>query len=261
MGAAVIGDLARLDKIAARLGRREVLHGVDLTVRRGEFLAVVGPNGAGKSTLLKVLAGVMPPSRGQVTLADGGHRDRRAWARTVSYLPQSFAPYWRLTVRDLVALGQRRGATLFGFGPSRKAEFDAIAALGLDPLAERVVQDLSGGERGRAMLAWALAGGAPLLAADEPIAALDPAQQMRILALLRRLRDQITSVVVLHDLNLALRHADRIAVIADGRCVACASPTELTEGDILDRVFGVRFARVTWTEGALLVPLPVAPRP
>ncbi len=249
-------DIASLEGIAAHLGGRTVLDDVRLAVRRGELLAVVGPNGAGKSTLLKVLAGVTPPLRGSVTLAGEGHRDRAAWARTVAYLPQAFAPYWRLTVRELVALGRRRGGPLYGFASPSPAGFDPIAALGLEPFAERVVQDLSGGERARAALAWALAGGTPLLAADEPIAALDPAQQIRSLELLRNLRDRVASVVVLHDLNLALRYADRIAVIAEGRCIACAPPDELVVGDILDRVFGLCFARVSWNSGTLLAPLP-----
>lgn len=253
------GDLARLEGVAARLGGREVLSGVDLMVRRGELIAVVGPNGAGKSTLLKVLAGVTPPSRGRVSLAAEGHRDRAAWARMVAYLPQAFVPHWRLTVRELVALGRRRGVAAFGFAAPLRGGFDAIAALGLDAFADRVVQDLSGGERARAALAWALAGETPLLAADEPIAALDPAQQVRTLDLLRRLRDRVSSVVVLHDLNLALRYADRIAVVADGRCVDCAPPAEIVAGEVLDRVFGLRFARVPWGDGVLLAPAEAPP--
>lgn len=246
--------LARLESVAVDLGRREVLRCVDLAVHRRELLAVVGPNGAGKSTLLKVLAGVIPAARGRVSLADVADRSRSAWARAVAYLPQTFAPHWRMTVRDLVALGRSRGLPTFGSGRPRRATFDAIAALDLEALAERTVQDLSGGERARAALAWALAGESPLLAADEPIAALDPAQQVRTLGLLRDLRERVASVVVLHDLNLALRFADRIAVVADGRCVAVAPPAELAAGDLLDTVFGVRFARVPWAGGTLLAP-------
>lgn len=248
------GELARIEQVTVRLGRREVLYRVDLTVRKGELLAIVGPNGAGKSTLVKALAGVIPVRHGRITLRDGAERSPAAWARTVSYLPQTFAPHWRVTVRDLVALGRCRGTGGFGFTAPRRSNLDVIAALGLDAFAERVVQDLSGGEHARAALAWALAGAAPLLAADEPIAALDPAQQIRTLDMLRALRGQVASVVVLHDLNLALRYADRIAVVADGRCAACLPPAEIAASGILDTVFGMDFARVPWAEGTLLVP-------
>lgn len=255
------GDLACVEGIAVRLGRRKVLHDVDLAVRGHEVLAVVGPNGAGKSTLLKVLAGVTPVARGRIVLAGEAHHDRSAWARTVAYLPQTFAPHWRIPVRDLVALGRRRGAPLFGSAAGEPRDFDPIAALGLEALSERMVQDLSGGERARAALAWALAGNAPLLAADEPIAALDPAQQIRTLDLLRRLRGRVASVVVLHDLNLALRYADRIAVVADGRCIACKPPADLIAGTTFDAAFGVDFARVLWDGGTLLAPFRMADPP
>lgn len=246
--------LAKLSNAEVSLGGRTVLHGITINILRGEVLAVIGPNGAGKSTLLKVLAGITPLSHGALSLCDNNHRHRATWSRTVAYLPQTFMPHWRLTVRELAALGQRRGSALFGFAPARPATFDSIAALSLEPFANRIVQDLSGGERARAALAWALAGGAPLLAADEPIAALDPAQQIHTLNLLRQLRHQTASVVVLHNLNLALRYADRIAVLAAGRCVACARPSELVATGVLDQVFNLRFSRIVTSDGIFLAP-------
>lgn len=247
-------DLVRLEGVSAALGGKPVLADCDLTVRSGELLAVVGPNGAGKSTLLKIAAGVLAPDGGQVRLANAAERNRKAWARTVAYLPQSFIPYWGLTVADLLELGRRRGRMGFAAPPPWPVLDEArlIGMFGLEALLGRVMQSLSGGERARAGLAWALIGGAAVLAADEPLAALDPAHQIRTLEHLRALRGEVATVAVMHDLNLALRYADRVAVVAGGRCVACESPARLVAGEVLDQVFGVRFLRVPSAVGVLL---------
>jgi len=248
--------LASLGDIHVRIGQKSILSGVDLSVYSGEVLAILGPNGAGKSTLLKVLAGVIAQQEGVVELAENAECSQQTWARTVAYLPQSFVPHWQITVRDLIGLGRSRGCSMFS-RPSLDVAFDDLTVMkifDLEHLKDRMVQTLSGGEQARVGLAWALVGGAKVLAADEPIAALDPAHQINTLKIFRGLRQTLSTVVVMHDINLALRFADRIAIIADGKCVVCLPADELAHSSILDQVFHVPFVRCETSEGLLLVP-------
>lgn len=214
-----------------------MLQAVDCAIEGGEFTAVCGPNGAGKTTLLRLFAGLLAPTEGAV-VHDGVALHALtpgARARLVGYLPQSPELAWPLTVRELVELGCHAPRAA-----SASAVADALLEAGVAPLAERVVQRLSGGERARAHLARLFAGGHRVLLADEPIAALDPRQQFEMLARLRaRARGGAAVVVVMHDLVLAARTADRILLLDAGRLVGAGPPQEVLTVDVLADVFGV----------------------
>jgi iron complex transport system ATP-binding protein len=210
---------------------------VSLSLRAGEITAVCGPNGAGKSSLLQCLAGLLPPGQGKVKL-DGGDLAAlhpRARARAIGYLPQDAEIAWDLAARSLVALGRLphrdRGA----------AQVDAaMTALDLHPLADRPVSRLSGGERARVLLARVLAGDPRWILADEPLAALDLAHQLALLAHLRRAAGQgIGVVLVLHDLALAMNHADRVVVLERGTKAADGPPEEALSAAVVERVWDV----------------------
>ena len=245
--------LTRLAELSLAKAGRPILDGVTLDLFAGEVLALVGPNGAGKSSALKCLGGIETAWIGEIELEGCPiaklPADERA--RRIAYLPQFFAPHWELSVTDLLEIRQRRGRTSLGWGairrPARAVTETAdrsdrlLQELELTELRHRRFASLSGGERARALLAQALVTKPSLLLADEPIASLDPAHQLRTMQYLRRRRGETSSLVVLHDLNLALRFADRIAVMADGRVVSCGTSEEILASGTLTKVFNVRF--------------------
>jgi iron complex transport system ATP-binding protein len=192
-----------------RLGGRTVLHGVEFTARAGELVALCGPNGAGKSTLLRALAGLLPGTP---------RRD----PRRVAYMPQGARCAWGLTVEQVAALGRiphRDAAT----GPVEAA----LSACAVQELRAARIDRISGGQARRAMLARVLAAEPEILLLDEPTADLDPAAAHEIMALLARLaREGRCVIVVLHALDLAQHHADRLVVLAAGRIAADAAPAQ-----------------------------------
>lgn len=257
-GPAVLG----LEHVTVHLGGRPVLQDLSLDLVPGEMLALVGPNGSGKTTALRVMAGALEPAAGRVLL-DGAplaDRARRMRARDVAYLPQGFRSHWNLTVAELIRLGRERGAGwLPGGAGIRWRPVPPPAALDLDRLLTRRLDDLSGGERARAALAWALAAPARLLLADEPTASLDIAHALAVMRLLASLRGAMTVVVVVHDLGLALAHADRVAVLDGGRLRAVGTPRAVLASGAADDAFGLSFTAVTAPPGTW--PVAVAPGP
>lgn len=216
------------------------LHAVSAAFRPGQVTAICGPNGAGKSTLLACLAGLIAPDSGTVRLDDAPlsalPAARRAQA--IGYLPQSAEVAWDISVRTLVGLGRLPWRS--GAAADARAVAAALAALELDGLADRPVAQLSGGERARALLARVLAGEPRWLLADEPLASLDLAHQLALLARLRAMAARGAGVVlVLHDLALAMNHADRVVVLNRGAVAADAAPETALSAALLERVWGV----------------------
>lgn len=241
------------------LGGRAVLDDINLTIDRPGLIGVIGPNGAGKSTLLRCLAGLTVPDSGRVTIDDTAiaslpmkHRARR-----IGYLAQSPTLHWPLTVGRMVALGRLPHLAPWARpGPDDEQAIDrALTVTDLTALVARTAHTLSGGELARALLARVIAGEPELILADEPVAALDPLHQLRILGLFRKFADtgrQI--VVVLHDLTLALRFCDRAILLDHGRVAADGDPQAMAANPALSSAFGVEFARPTWHGRDLLVP-------
>jgi iron complex transport system ATP-binding protein len=239
------------------LGRRSVLAGLDLLIEPGALTIVVGPNGAGKTTLLRALGGLLPPSQGGVTVGSRPLTSLSAAerARTVAYLPQSGSIAWPIPVHSVVALGRmphgERSTHLTERGEAAVAA--AIAAAGLHGFEARPATELSGGERARVLLARALATQAPILLADEPVAALDPRHQLLVLDVLRdQARGGASVVAVMHDLPLAARFADRVLLMREGRIEADGAPRDVLTPAQLANSFGIE-ASVTERDGALLI--------
>jgi iron complex transport system ATP-binding protein len=215
----------------------------------GELIVALGPNGAGKTSLLRAALGLERRSNGMATI--DGHDTSRlspmARAESIAYLPQIRPIAWPNLVRDVVALGRfSHGAALGRLqATDRDAVEKALAACDLEHLADRRTDTLSGGEIARVHCARAFAAGAPLLVADEPVAALDPRHQFRIMELIA---DYIAggggALVVLHDISLAARYASRILWMKEGRIVADGSPADTLTAGRLESVYGVR-ARVS----------------
>ncbi|MBB4615190.1 ABC transporter ATP-binding protein [Novosphingobium taihuense] len=216
------------------------LHEVTVQLRSGRVTAIVGPNGAGKSTLLAALAGLIQPTSGAVTLTSHPltQLPPQERARRIGYLPQSGEVAWNLAVRTLVGLGRLPHRT--DAAENYAAVADAIATMQLEPLADRALSTLSGGERARALLARVLATRPQWILADEPLAALDLAHQQ---ALIRRLRDLAQEgrgvVLVVHDLALAMNHADHVLVLDRGRLIAQGPPQDALSENVIAKVWNL----------------------
>jgi iron complex transport system ATP-binding protein len=217
------------------IGKR--LRDVDVQIEPGQITAICGPNGAGKSTLLTALAGLLVPDSGQVSLdgTDIAAMHPRTRAQKIGYLPQDGEVAWDVAVRSLVALGRMP----HGDAASEPVE-RALVALDLVPLATRPISKLSGGEKARALLARVLAGEPEWLLADEPLAALDIGHQLTLLLHLRRVAEDGAGVVlVLHDLSLAMNHADHVVVLDKGSLIASGVPDVVLSEAIIAKVWGV----------------------
>ncbi|GAA2533499.1 metal ABC transporter ATP-binding protein [Streptomyces intermedius] len=213
------------DAVAA-LGARPVLRGIDLTVHRGEVVALLGANGSGKSTAVRAAIGQVPLTRGEVRLFGTPLRRFRAWSR-VGYVPQrtTAAGGVPATVREVVSAGRLSRTRL---GPLRKADREAVdralAAVGLADRAKDSVNALSGGQHQRVLIARALAGEPELLIMDEPMAGVDLASQQVLADTLRAQVDAgATVLLVLHELGPLEPLIDRAVVLRDG-CVAHDGP-------------------------------------
>jgi iron complex transport system ATP-binding protein len=231
--------------VHAHLGRRTVLHGVDLEVAPGEVLALVGPNGSGKTTLLRTCYRALGVDNGVLTIDDDNISTlhRRRLARTIGVSVQEPTSLGGLTVRESVQLGRaphRRWLEPFDAG-DRDVVDQVLRKVGLTNLADRDILELSGGERQRVSIARALAQEPQVLLLDEPTNHLDLRHQLTILQLLRDLAAEGTAVLVtLHDLAMATAYCHQMAVLDQGSVVAVGTPDAVLRPALLASVFGVR---------------------
>jgi iron complex transport system ATP-binding protein len=226
-------------------GDRTIVEDLDLEVLHGTVTAVIGPNGCGKSTLLRALGRLLKPSKGHVLL-DGRRIDSmptREVATVLGLLPQAPTAPEGLTVGDLVARGRHPHQAWYRqwSGDDEEAVAEALSWTGIADLAERPVDELSGGQRQRAWISMALAQGTELLLLDEPTTFLDLSHQVEVLELVDRLHRERgrTVVMVLHDLNLAARYADRLVAMKEGRIVAQGAPADVITEPLLREVFAL----------------------
>jgi iron complex transport system ATP-binding protein len=228
---------------------RALLSDVACAVRPGEVLGIIGPNGAGKTTLLRLLTGEYRPDTGKVRLNGRDLRDYAPdeLARVRGYLPQQSSLEFDFTASEVVMLGRSPHPRPADAAGERTLVTKALALTGTLALAERFYTSLSGGEQQRVHLArvfvqiWhAPANGSRLLLLDEPTSSLDLGHQHSILGAVRRFAREGTAVLmVLHDLNLALRFADRLLLLHGGRMLAAGSPSAVLSRDNMREAFGV----------------------
>lgn len=224
-------------------GDRIVVDGLDLDVERGVVTTVIGPNGCGKSTLLRALGRLLTPKLGRVLL-DGkaiGTMKTKDVAKALGVLPQTPIAPEGLTVADLVARGRHPHQSWLRqwSADDETAVAAALRMTGITDLAGRRLDELSGGQRQRAWISMALAQDTDILLLDEPTTYLDLAHSVEVLDLVDRLHDELgrTVVMVLHDLNLAVRYSDRLIVMSEGRIVATGEPADIITPDLLRAVF------------------------
>ena len=231
----------------------EVLHSVDLTIPQGKVTVLVGPNGCGKSTLLKTVAGILPKHSGEI-FVDGKNTDSfrgTELAQQLAYLAQS------RQIPDITALKMvLHGRFPYLSYPRKYRPQDvaiakqAMERMGIADLAERSMSTLSGGTRQKVYIAMALAQDTPHILMDEPTSFLDVAYQLQMMEQARLLADSGKAVVmVLHDLAMALQTADVLAVMEEGRIVACGEPQSVFESGCLNDVFGICVERYETADG------------
>ena len=240
--------MMELCHITAGYGGPPVLRDVSLAFEPGKVTVLAGPNGCGKSTLLRVAARLMAPERGEVRIEgqDVSRLSAKQFARLAALLPQS-RPLPGITAGSLVLHGRfpYLGYPRRYSREDREAARQAMERTGVAGLEGVPMAHLSGGQRQKVYLAMALAQETPAVFMDEPTTFLDVRHQMDVMRTARGLADGGKAVVLVsHDLCQALRTADRVALLADGRLCMAGTPEQVYAGGALDRVFGVRVRRV-----------------
>lgn len=234
----------RVDGLSFSYGKKPVLHEIDLSCETGGMLTgLIGPNAAGKSTLFRCIAGLLNHKIGTIVL-DGTNRrstGQQAWSKQVCYMPQSFSSNAALSVFEIVLLARKhmRGWRV------ETADIDAVAGtlrrLDIEDLSEAHVGDLSGGQQQMVSIAQALIRQPRVLLLDEPTSALDLRHQLEIMDTIRTVTRErgITTIVALHDLNLAARFADRLVLMRKGRIAAEGDPATILPSPELADTYGV----------------------
>ncbi|MYH71774.1 MAG: ABC transporter ATP-binding protein [Acidimicrobiia bacterium] len=233
--------------IDLRLGAVDVLSGAQLCTRPGQVVGLIGPNGSGKSSLLRCLYGMLRPNRGAVLIGDQPIESlsQRSIARAVAVVTQdASADGIGITVGEFVLLGRHvhRGDHQSFTDEDRGVALDALELVDLSGFAQRNLHELSGGERQRVMIARCIAQQSPVMLLDEPTNHLDVRYQHEILTLVRSL--EMDTIVVLHDLNLASRYCDHLALLDQGRVVYQGLPEDVLQGDVLEPVYGIEVRRL-----------------
>ena len=244
-----------VQQVSVSIGGKPILHDVDLDVAPGEFVGLIGPNGSGKSTLLRTIYRSMRPTAGVVIL---GEQDvwtmsaRTAAQHTAAVLQNSPTPPG-LTVREVAELGRTPHHGMFGRAGviDREIVDSALERTGMADHADRIYGSLSGGERQRVLLARALAQEPKLLVLDEPTNHLDIRARFELLELVHTVG--VTTLAVLHDLDLAARSCDRLVVLDQGRVVASGPVLEALTPEVLSAVFGVTAATERHDDGIVRV--------
>jgi iron complex transport system ATP-binding protein len=240
------GAVLEVQHLSGGYSTRPIVQDVYLSLQPGEWLSLVGANGSGKSTLLRLLSQILVPQR-VVVLLDGKvihTQSAQAIARQLAILPQQQTIPSGLTVRQLVSLGRTPHQPWWQWelSPDDRQHVDrAIAQTQLEAFCDRPVEQLSGGERQRAFLALTLAQDPKVLLLDEPTTFLDLHHQLELLELLKQLNQQrqLTIITVLHDINLAIRYSDRLAMLRQGCLAAIGTAQAVITPENLRHVFDV----------------------
>lgn len=233
-------DAVRIDGLSLELNGKRLLDGIDLSVAKGQFVAIAGPNGAGKSTLLKCMDMLQDNWSGSVHIMEHDIRklSRRALARIVSYVPQQFGLLPRYTVREFVKLSRYAWSD----GDDAPVE-EALDTVGMRSFEGRYLDSLSGGELQKAFIASALAQKAEIILLDEPTAFLDLKYQQQIWGMLRELKASLglTILAVTHDINAASANADSICALRNGKVFGIFDPKDFMHAEILNSLFDAKF--------------------
>jgi len=235
--------MLKIEGLSVAYGNRRVLKGVSLEVQSGQVLALIGPNGSGKSTLVRAVSGIVPAQAGRVTAdeVDLLALPTMQRARRLAVVPQAVSMPPAFTVWETVLLGRTPYLNFLGQVSEKDEQIARLALERVDALdmAERRVGELSGGEQQRVLLARALAQATPVMLLDEPTAHLDLQHQVSLMQTICTLAhaDRLAILVALHDLNLAARYADRVALLVDGEIKAVGKPPQVLTPELISQAY------------------------
>ena len=257
--------MLKIENVSVGYGGENILRNINLEANQGEILCLIGKNGSGKTTLLRGITGLLPLRGGTISFngEDLSGMDPRKRARLISVVPQAAGLPSGYTVYETVSHGRTPYLNWYGkLSPADKQIIDhAISITGLQEFADKEVSSLSGGEQQRVILARALTQASPVMILDEPTNFLDLHYQIALLELEREIckADKLTVIVIIHDLNLAARFADRIAILDHGTIAETGEPETVLREDLLSEVYGTP-VRVLRDPREGLIILPAMPR-
>jgi len=225
-------------------GEDLVLKNVSFQVPKQDFFIIIGPNGSGKTTLMKIISGILKPRNGELKIQNRSidQYHRKALARTIAFVPQMTFADFPFTVTEIVLMGRSPYLGILGLEEEKDMEIarQAIAFTGLENLAHRKLDQLSGGEQQRVFIARAICQEPDIILLDEPTASLDLAYQVRIMDLMEQLKNEkgITVVMVSHDVNLAAMYADHLLLLHKGQVLCQGLPDEVITFQTLEAAYG-----------------------
>ncbi|MBC7107342.1 MAG: ABC transporter ATP-binding protein [Methanomassiliicoccales archaeon] len=225
----------------------EVLKGISFDLRESEILGVIGPNGSGKTTLLKCINKILEPKQGEILL--DGRKIRKMKrievARNLGYVPQNaYAGFDSPTVFDVVLMGRRPHIAWQCCERDTEKVWEILTMLGIERLAMRKFDELSGGQQQKVLIARALAQEAKVLLLDEPTSNLDIRHQLEVMNLIERLvtDNGLAGIAAIHDLNLASKYCDKVVMMKEGKIFAAGSADRVLTPENIEKVYGVRVA-------------------
>jgi iron complex transport system ATP-binding protein len=246
------------DGIRFAYSSKPILDGVSFKVDRGELCSILGNNGAGKSTLLKCLLRILHPQGGTVLIEeeDAYKMSPREMARHMGYVAQKENENARFTVFDAVLMGRRPHINWGASGRDMEVVREVVETMGLEDLSLRYLDQLSGGELQKVIIARALAQEPGIMLLDEPTSNLDLKNQLEVMETVKRAVAErgIAAMMAIHDLNLALRFSNKFILLKDGAVFACGGP-EVISTETIESVYGVRVAIETLDDRKVVVPL------
>lgn len=223
---------------------RTILNGISLELRPKEMLGVIGPNGSGKSTLIQCIDGLLRPETGSILLDGKELKDisRKELARKVGYVPQTTSrSFFPSTVIDTVLMGKRPHLGWRSSNQDVKNVIQVLRLIGIEDLAMRDINELSGGQQQKVLIARALAQEPAMLLLDEPTSNLDIKHQLEVVEIIREkvMEKSISAIMAVHDLNLAAKYTDRIVMMKDGKVFATGTPESVLTTENIRAVYGV----------------------
>ena len=255
-------------KLDYSYGKISVLKDISFQIQKSDFFVIIGPNGSGKTTLLRLLAGIISVGGGRIDLLGDSIEDytRKALARKIAYVPQTIPVDFPFTVSEVVLMGRSPHLGILGLEKEKDmvTAKQAMKFTELDYLADRKINQLSGGECQRVFIARAICQETDIILLDEPTASLDLAHQTRIMDLMEKLQKErdVTVVMVSHDVNLAAMYGKTLLLLKEGQIISRGKPDEVLTFQTLEATYGCtllvdesplgRFPRVTPVPGRLM---------
>ena len=225
-------------------GNLPVLNNVTFSVSKGDFFIIIGPNGSGKTTLMKVISGILRPQNGQLEIMGRSidNYTRKNLAQTIAFVPQTIPVDFPFTVTEIVLMGRSPYLGMLGLEQEIDLEIarQAITFTGIEHLAHRKLDQLSGGEQQRVFVARAICQQPQVILLDEPTSSLDLAHQVRLMDLMERLKTDkgVTVVMVSHDVNLAAMYGNRLLLLNQGQIMRLGTPEEVLTFQTLEETYG-----------------------